>query len=348
MEAHNRPIQAPSKPSPSRLPHFKAFLSPHKLGLFLDRHGFGTEILGLIGTPFVACSKTAIFWHIYEEAVKTNFVIAINEIGIRGSELKVIIAPDGKSADYWRNIVASHPLLKLCEKITFVSFPTGSSNIDDSGTHPGHIQAEQFILDTAPIKRESLSSNTKRNIKKAAKSCAICVLPPDEAISKYIEMVNYSDERRAAQGIKNAKHQHQAVKTAIKSGYSRLYFAHYGETIASAVLIGIIHDRAYYLMGGTSPDGMSIGAAPFLLFRVAEQLEKEGVKSLTLGLANRESLKRFKYGLGARSLVVQQTFLNQYAPLGSRAIHFLLKSSLTLYGLIYRLTKRNRHRQFSA
>lgn len=331
-------IQTASNSPSSQVPRFKAFLSPHKLGAFLDGHGFGTEILGLIGTPFVACSKTAIFWHICEEADKTNFAIAINEIGIRVSELKVIIAPDGKNADYWRNIVIGHPLLKLSEKITFISFPTGSSNIDDSGTNPGHIQSEQFILDTAPIKHENLSSNTKRNITKAAKSCVICVLPSDEAISKYIEMVNYSDERRTTQGIKNAKHQHQAVKAAIKNGYSRLYFARCGETIASAVFIGVIYDRAYYLMGGTNPEGMNIGASPFLLLRVAEQLEKEGVKSLTLGLANRESLKKFKYGLGARSLIVHQAGLDQYAPPKSRAIHFVLKSSLSLYGFVYRLT----------
>lgn len=303
----------------------------------MDRHGFGTEILGLIGTPFVACSKTAIFWHIYEEADKTNFAIAINEIGVRNSKLKVIITPGGKSTDYWRNIVVGHPLLKLCEEVNFVSFPMDSSNIVDSGINPGHIQSENFILDTAPIKHENLSSNTKRNITKAAKSCVICTLPSDEAISKYIEMVNYSDARRATQGIKNAKHQHQIVKSAIKCGYSRLYFTRCGETITSAVFIGVIYDRAYYLMGGTSPEGMAIGASPFLLLRVAEQLEKEGIKSLTLGLSNRESLKKFKFGLGARSFVVQQSGLNQNATPKSRTIHLLLKFSLIFYRAIYKL-----------
>ncbi len=276
----------------------KAFLNPHQLGAYLQQQGLNTDILGFSIHIFAASWKTSTFWALIDP--NRNVAIAVQMVGVTTSYLTVIVSPECKSIDYWHEMVSTHPILRRNSFITFF-FQAKLTSISKPLLSQAsfNISSTQFILSTAPIPYSAFSSNIKRNISKADRLCTVIELPVHEAIPKYIEMVDFSDIRRSQSGINNSKHNHSELKDVLTFSTSKLYFAKCGDTIAAAVQICIIHDRAYYMMGGTSPEGMKIGAAPFLLANVAELLAQHDIRSLTLGLANRETLKQFKKGLGA-------------------------------------------------
>jgi len=91
-------------------------------------------------------------------------------------------------------------------------------------------------------------------------------------------------------------------------GSAHTYAAYHGETLLAAVLIGRTATRAFYVMGGATPDGYDTGASAWLHAHLASRLADDGLLQYNLGGAplgaidpNDASfgLHRFKTGFGA-------------------------------------------------
>lgn len=265
----------------------------------LNRLGLGTDTLALSIAPFRACNSDRMYWLALAPDQPNRFALILNEIGYLSHQVTLITSAE--SQDAWRACVMSHPWLRTGKHIEIQLYGEDvTANASSISENSGIQQSTQFILDFSRWDSDkSLSTNMQRNLKKAAKQCDVVEINSEQGVSDYVQLVHSSDERRASLGQKNAKHSHDGLRSSVMHGCSSLYFAQCDGVNVSSVRINKVADRAYYVMGGTSAHGFSIGASPFLLISVANKLKAIGFKSLTLGLANSDGLKSFKLGLGA-------------------------------------------------
>ena len=109
-------------------------------------------------------------------------------------------------------------------------------------------------------------------------------------------------ERRAARGESVstnpvAAKEHRAY---LASGAGELFQAVHNGHVVSSLLVLRSARTAYCQSTGTSPEGMRIGASPFLFHSVCAELNREGVRTINLGgTPEGSSLARFKAGFGA-------------------------------------------------
>lgn len=278
---------------------YRLCLGDEALQKGLNKLGLGTDTISLSIAPFRACDSDRMYWLAVSTVQPDSFALILDEIGYFSHQITLIT--DSESHDAWRNCVMSHFWLRTGKLIEVQLY--GESAIKSVPHIPENIEiqrSEQFILDFAKWSAtDHLSNNMQRNFKKASKACNVVEVNSAEGISDYIQLVCSSDERRANLGQNNAKHNHDGLCSSVTHGCSSLYFAKCDGLSVSAARINRVTDRAYYVMGGTSAHGFSIGASPFLLISVATKLKSMGFKSLTLGLANSIGLKNFKLGLGA-------------------------------------------------
>lgn len=265
----------------------------------LNRLGLGTETLAFSIAPFRACDSDRMYWLVLTPDQPNRFALILNEIGFLSHQVTLITGPE--SQDAWRNCVMSHLWLRTGKVIEIQLY--GESVTKTVNSLPESLdtqQSTQFILDFSRWNADkNLSTNMQRNFKKAAKLCDVVEINSEQGVSDYVQLVRSSDERRASLGQNNAMHNHDGLRSSVMHGCSSLFFAQCDGVNVSSVRINKVADRAYYVMGGTSAHGFSIGASPFLLISVANKLKSMGFKSLTLGLANSDGLKNFKLGLGA-------------------------------------------------
>jgi len=154
-----------------------------------------------------------------------------------------------------------------------------------------------------------LSSNHKRNIKKA-RAVGVTIrhssLHP-ESLADHARLIGHSMDRRAARGESAST---SAVDTNthrayLESGAGELFQVDYNGRVVSSVLLLRSPRTAYYQSAGTSPEGMDIGASPFLIHSICVELNREGVRTFNLGGAPKgSSLARFKAGFGAAEVTL--------------------------------------------
>jgi ribosomal protein S18 acetylase RimI-like enzyme len=160
----------------------------------------------------------------------------------------------------------------------------------------------EFILHLAGYAATQLSSNHKRNVQKAQKAGMTVKWGRSvEAAQTHHALMNQSFERRRLRGEHvgsiGPREQHLAF---LKCGAGELCQAILDGSVLSSILVLRAPQGAYYQSAGTSPEGMSKGAAQFLIHSVASQLSDIGLEVFNLGGAEEESgLARFKEGFGA-------------------------------------------------
>jgi lipid II:glycine glycyltransferase (peptidoglycan interpeptide bridge formation enzyme) len=101
----------------------------------------------------------------------------------------------------------------------------------------------------------------------------------------------------------------------------------------SAIRVNYFGNHAYYDMGGSSQEGYRTGASPFLIHEVAKELKRRGFLTFTLGVANRDGLKKFKEGLGADPVTLIRYYLNRPITRTVRAVATFVKIFVWLRGL---------------
>ena len=156
---------------------------------------------------------------------------------------------------------------------------------------------------------EGASSQHRRNISRASKA-GLSIVRTREAGARahHVALMNASLERRAKRGEAVDSSRPDARLTALlSSGAAELFQATNGGQILSSILILRASQGAYYESAGTLPEGMRMGASPFLVSRVAAILKKEGCRVFNLGGATAENpgLLRFKTGFGTREVALE-------------------------------------------
>lgn len=274
----------------------------YSLCALLNKHALGTGVLALSIKPFQTCSSARLFWVVTNKSNSMVYALIVDEIGAFSHQVTAILFD--KFSSEINSIIHDNGWLKSARSIEVQIYGADEGQaISDFLNIPDSSASTQFIADLLEgAAQNNLSKNARRNIKKASSECTVIKSESKEAIDIYINLVSSSDVRRSNMGRINARHQHADLSKQIELGCAQLYFAQCGEDLVSAVRVSIIEDRAYYIMGGSSTYGFSIGASAFLLYSVMQNLRSIKVRSLTMGLANTEGLKNFKLGLGAKPI----------------------------------------------
>ncbi len=162
--------------------------------------------------------------------------------------------------------------------------------------------AEAYVIDLRKDLR--YSKNHIRNIKKAAKNDVTLVEQPlDVAIDTHVTLGALSGDRRRARGetVNHLADHPQTRHYLTTYGNARLYQAAVASTVVSSKLVIRIGDHAFYDTGGSTPEGMKLGASHFLMDVIINDLRTAGYRSLNLGVStpNRPGLTRFKEGFDA-------------------------------------------------
>jgi len=149
-----------------------------------------------------------------------------------------------------------------------------------------------------------LSSHHKNSIRKARSSGVMlrrCSGHP-ESLADHARMIGHSMERRAARGelVSTSPLVAKTHRAYLESGAGELFQAVHNGHVVSSLLVLRSARTAYSQSTGTSPEGMRIGASPFLFHSMCVELNREGVRTVNLGGAPEgSSLARFKAGFGA-------------------------------------------------
>jgi hypothetical protein len=166
---------------------------------------------------------------------------------------------------------------------------------------------EEFILDLKQISKDGmkmLSSNHRRNIHKGERADLSCHIRKDlEACKDHARMMAFSMQRRQNRGqaisyVPSPEKWFDYVQC--EAGF--IMQAKHDAAWVSSLLILQSSRQAYYVSGGTSPEGMRLGAAHFLMWNVIKYLSSGGVSILNLGGVSEidtPGLARFKAGFGA-------------------------------------------------
>lgn len=165
----------------------------------------------------------------------------------------------------------------------------------------------EFVLDLSGDVPGMLSSNHRRNARKAEKAgLAVSRTRSDEAAVAHQKLMNLSMERRQARG-EAVGFLGTSPETAalLGSGVGELFQVVREGNILSSVLVLHADAGSYYHSAGTSPDGMEVGASHFLIHSIALELKAAGASTLNLGGASEDStLGRFKKGFGASEVPI--------------------------------------------
>ena len=183
----------------------------------------------------------------------------------------------------------------------------------------------EFLLDLASgeeARFAALKASHRRKIRDAEKAG---VTVADEtgapAVALLRELQGHTQERRGGRGeemrLPDEGQYRRLAETFVAGGGGRLFVGRREGRPLSVILCaassgeaaaGARAGRAYYLMGGTSPEGFECNAAALVLWRASVLLAGRGVAILNLGGVPREAeeaghpqhgLFRFKEGFGA-------------------------------------------------
>ena len=157
---------------------------------------------------------------------------------------------------------------------------------------------------------EGVSTQHRRNISRAVKAgLSIHRTREASACVQHLELMNASLERRAKRGEEVGINRAAGASTwrCSPAGSGELFQAMHEGKVLSSILILRSSQGAYYESAGTLPEGMKLGASPFLVSRVAAILKQEGSLVFNLGGATDDNpgLQRFKAGFGTREIALE-------------------------------------------
>jgi hypothetical protein len=204
-------------------------------------------------------------------------------------------------------------LLDHCHKqgviqLDLNAFNSSPVEVPNLGAILKFTRRSEFILDLKEIKnhgKKLLSSNHRRNITKGERAGLSYDFRSDlEACKDHAMMMAHSMRRRKSIGQSiHYKPSPQKWHAYIQSKAGFIVQAKRNNTWISSLLILQSSRQAYYVSGGTSPEGMQVGAAHYLMWKVIQHLSSTGVLSLNLGGVSETDtpgLERFKSGFGAK------------------------------------------------
>jgi hypothetical protein len=195
-------------------------------------------------------------------------------------------------------------------QLDFRAFNSSPIVIPSLGPIAKFTARKEFILDLKQISengKKKLSSNHRRNIRKGERAdLSFQIRNNFEACNAHARMMAYSMNRRQKCG-QSVFYEASPEKwfAYLQLEVASIMQAIHDDTCVSSLLIFQSPRQAYYVSGGTSPQGMQIGAAHFLMWEVIQHLSNAGVSTLNLGgVAETDTpgLARFKAGFGAEAV----------------------------------------------
>ena len=189
----------------------------------------------------------------------------------------------------------------------------------------------EYVLDLADDRNleKALSSNHRRNIKRAARRGIVFAVSSDiEACRQHAALQGASMERRSARGESVPQtFSTRMSEAATRSGLGKIYQALLDGRVVSSMLILHARDGAYYHTAGTSREGMESGASQALVHEISRILQRESISRFCLGGAGEENpgLVRFKLGFGAKPVALDSAAFFLGNPLRKRVISTLRK-----------------------
>jgi len=194
----------------------------------------------------------------------------------------------------------------------------------ESSRQPG----TTYVVDLTEIDPDRVpSKNHRRNVKRArGAGVGRIAFAADEAIDAHLTLSRASMKRRAERGETiEAAFEHATFRTYLDSGFASLFQVAQGGTPVASDLVVRIGDAAWYLSGGTSPDGMKLGASHLLMTEVIRNLQEDGCRTLNLGFTETEALARFKTGFGGEAVRVTRIFAD-WGSVGGRALRWAART----------------------
>lgn len=183
------------------------------------------------------------------------------------------------------------------------SFGSSCAHIPQLGDETGRRARSEFLLDLSrPLELGRLSSNHRRNIRRAEKEGLVVRAETSaEACRGHGRLVTASMDRRKQQGeTVNGLSQEHVFLAFIQHGAAEIYQAALSDKVLSSVMVLRAPQGAYYQSAGTDQEGMARGASHFLVWSVAQELQRRGVGIFNLGGAQEGTgLGRFKLGFGS-------------------------------------------------
>lgn len=168
----------------------------------------------------------------------------------------------------------------------------------------------EYVLDLAvPNLEARLSTSHRRNFRKALRGglrISRSSAPGDS--EKHLALMRASMTRRQRRGedavVPSDARLHAAL---LRAGGAELFVATDKDELLSSLLVLKSDSVAYYHSAGSSPAGMAIGSAQFLIVETAKRLADEGLARFNLGGADADApgLRRFKQGFGAEEIELE-------------------------------------------
>ena len=246
-----------------------------------------------------------------EEGAVHEFAVAMRRRGRIGSTLEIPSLPEAaKDQLFWNGIYSLCRQLRVTDLIAGTFF-SSQFRLPSLRGEISRRERREYVVSLQDERWDSsLSSNHKRNIKKASAAglkIRHALLQP-ALLSDHVRLMEQSLDRRAARGesVAVGSKVEDNSRTYIESGVGELYQATRDGIVLSSILLLRSKRSAYYQSAGTSPEGMSVGASHFLIHNVCKKLRGDGVRVFNLGGAPEgSSLARFKAGFGAAEVSLE-------------------------------------------
>lgn len=206
--------------------------------------------------------------------------------------------------DFWNGVYS------LCRQLHVTDLVAGTFGSPKFELPPLHgeysrTQRREYVITLQGDPPQSLSSNHKRNIKKARTAgVKIHRSRNAEDLPAHTRLIGQSMDRRLARGESvSIDVDASEYRAYLETGAGELFQAVHEGTVLSSIFLVRSAKSAYYQTAGTSPEGMNIGASHFAIHSICEELRREGVQVFNLGGASEgSSLARFKAGFGASEI----------------------------------------------
>ena len=170
----------------------------------------------------------------------------------------------------------------------------------------------EYLVDLNDFRIDNLSSNHRRNIRKASVRKLTSTRSTDlTACREHVRLMSLSHDRRRRRGeVIHGGSDVDRLMPLLTCGCGELFQASADREVLSSILVLRASKGAYYQSAGTAPEGMTLGASHFLIYSVMCQLKEDGVRVFNLGGAPVGStLARFKGGFGAAAVSLTSVML---------------------------------------
>jgi hypothetical protein len=235
----------------------------------------------------------------------SDATVAAVKRGRLGARMEIPSLPGAaQSAVFWDGVYALSKQLGITDLLA----ETFGSPLLEVPTLKGETTRKnrcEFVILAATDDFEArVCSNHLRNIKKARVAGVTLRRGSLHQVSmaEHVSMIDSSIARRASRGeaVMEGPVDGDVHRAYLKSGAGELFQAVYEGKVVSSILFLRSARTAYNESAGTSPEGMRIGASPFLIHEACQVLCRESVRTFNLGGAPEGStLARFKAGFGA-------------------------------------------------